>query len=132
MPRKCVTKTEKPAPAKEDEQSLPALVPGPVSVPVPVSAPGPVPGRVEIAELAQAMMPEALKRLSAILHTSGSDLASLQAFRALKDAAYGKDPLNINGSTDFESLTTDELKAAIEAELGADFAPGGFDADGTA
>lgn len=120
MPRRRITEAEKPGPAQQDEQSF--SLPGP----------GPVPGRVEVAELAQAMMPEALKRLAVILHTSGSDLASLQAFRALKDTAYGKDPQNISGSTDFESLTTDELKAAIEAELGADVAPGGFDAEGAA
>lgn len=85
--------------------------------------------RTEIAELAQTMMPKALKKIETLLHNSGSDLAALQAFRALKDAAYGKDPQVINAPMDFESLTDDELKSAIAAELGPDFTAGGADVE---
>lgn len=84
--------------------------------------------RTEIAEMAQAMMPAALKKLETVLHKSGSDLAVLQAFRALKDAAYGKDPQSVNASIDLESLSEDELKAAIINELGSGFTTGHDDA----
>lgn len=87
--------------------------------------------RGEIAEMAQAMMPEALKKIASVLHQTGSDLAALQAFRALKDAAYGKDPLAINTPLDFESLTDDELRAAIAAELGPGFTAGSADVEHT-
>lgn len=70
--------------------------------------------------MARALMPEAMKKLVSILHETGSDVAALQAFRALKDTAYGKEPPEISVAMEFESLTDEELKAAIEAELRAD------------
>lgn len=86
-------------------------------------------GRFEIAELAQGMMPEAVKRLGVILQSSSSDLAALQAFRALKETAYGKDMHFTNDATDFEALTNEQLKDAIRAELEAPDAVDGFDAE---
>lgn len=85
--------------------------------------------RAEIAEIAQAMMPAALKKLQTVLHQSGSDLAVLQAFRALKDAAYGKDAQATNISIDLESLSEDELKSAIFAELWPGITPDGDDVE---
>lgn len=79
--------------------------------------------RAELAELARAMMPQAMEKLERILHETSSDLAALQAFRAIKETAYGKDPLEMNVAMEFESLTDDELKAAIRAELNAQQAP---------
>lgn len=73
--------------------------------------------RLELAEMARAMMPQAMKKLEKILHETGSDLAALQAFRAIKETAYGKDPPDISPVIEFESLTDDELRAAIKAEL---------------
>lgn len=77
------------------------------------------PNRLELAEMARALMPEAMKKLVSILHETGSDLAALQAFRALKDTAYGKEPPEISVAMEFESLTDEELKTAIESELSA-------------
>lgn len=55
------------------------------------------------------MMPEALARLTLILQTSSSDLAVLQAFRAIKETAYGKDLPDPGATMEFESLTDEEL-----------------------
>lgn len=74
--------------------------------------------RLELADMAQAMMPMALMRLQRILNESSSDLAVLQAYRALKDAAYGKDPQEVSVVMEFENLTDEELKDALKAELG--------------
>lgn len=74
----------------------------------------PINGRAEIVELAQALMPEALERLARILQTSTSDLAVLQAFRAIKETAYGKDMSEALMAIDPESLTDEQL-AAIAA-----------------
>lgn len=104
MPRK---------PARREE-SLPTKADGGEDI-VPA---GRVLNRLELADLAQAMMPEALRRLQRILNESSSDLAVLQAYRALKDAAYGKDPQEVSVAMEFESLTDEELKAALKAELG--------------
>lgn len=79
---------------------------------------GRTPNRLELADMAQAMMPAALKKLERVLHEANSDLAVLQAYRALKDTAYGKDPQEISVAMEFENLTDDELKAALYAELG--------------
>lgn len=75
--------------------------------------------REELAEQARAMMPQAMEKLECILLKTGSDVAALQAFRAIKETAYGKELLDMNMATEFESLTDDELKAAIKAELRA-------------
>lgn len=73
--------------------------------------------RDELAERARDMMPKAMEKLERILHETGSDVAALQAFRALKETAYGKDAMDVNLVMEFENLTDDELKAAIKIEL---------------
>lgn len=77
------------------------------------------PNRLEIAELAQRAMPEAVARLEIIAHTSRSDMAAVQAIGALKDFAFGKDPQSISVSMNFEAMSDDELRAEIAREIGA-------------
>ena len=60
-------------------------------------------------------MPRALERLEKILQTSTSDLAVLQAFRAIKETAYGKDLSETSAALDLESLTDEQL-ATIAAK----------------
>jgi len=89
------------------------------------------PSRVEIAELARAKMPLAVDKLELILHTSRSDMAAVQAFSALKDVAYGKDPQSLSVAMNFESMSEDELRAALLAEIGETDAESGGAAGGT-
>ncbi len=77
------------------------------------------PSRVEIAEIARGDMAAALQRLVLLIHTTRSDMAAVQAFVALKDIAYGRDPQTIDMHLDYEGMTEDELRAAIAAELAA-------------
>ena len=75
------------------------------------------PNRLEIAELAQRGMPEALQALELIVHRSRSDVARVQAFNALKETAYGKDQQSFAvkvASVDPNSLTDEELAAIIK------------------
>ena len=76
------------------------------------------PSRVEIAESARGKMHDALEKLEQVIHTSRSDMAVVQAFTALKDLAYGKDPQAIDIKFEFEGMSEAELRDAIAAELG--------------
>lgn len=88
------------------------------------------PNRLELAEMARSGMPDALKRLELLIHTSRSDVAVVQAFNALKEAAYGKDPQAIDMRVDFENMTDDELRSAIATEIAATDHASGGDAGG--
>lgn len=76
------------------------------------------PSRLEIAELAQNGMPEAVQALELIIHRSRSDVARVQAFLAFKQVAFGNDRQAITVDVDFSNMTEDELKSAISKELG--------------
>lgn len=90
------------------------------------------PSRVEIAELAQRAMPEAVQKLELIMHTSRSDTAAVLAYNALKDTAFGKDPQSISVSMNFEAMSDDELRAEIAREIGAVDPQSGSSAGGIA
>lgn len=50
------------------------------------------PSRVEIAEIARGDMIAGRERLVLLLHTARSETAAVQAWRELKELAYGRDP----------------------------------------